>query len=1121
MEGNVNEENSQENDKGTSKTKQNNENNKNTDGNAEVLAERTKTKTMNLPSTSSKVKETNDSLLKLTQRTNTIFNKLAAKRQQLHLQNSKLKSDKDALKENDLKVLKTLQTMGKKPLFIREKLSERQLPNGAIANGVIPNGEAVKPLNHYSKKQLENLVEGLQELVYKLTLNNRMLRTKAQYLTRFISGLENFPLFEQPMENVASTSAAAGRQRCDSDYTPETKQTSRKDSEKAKAKENEGKNKKDKEKQTPAEIFAKYINSSLAQYLGDEQPDLLEKYKCSAAHIEDLESYAMLLVEAGYGRIVESEIRINRKNNRQSFITMSTDRETSEKDGMILMPVARRYAFEGDIVRAFVFNPSTATNNGTNTDEGISQRKMRKISSHITGGNNSMSLAEDEELFDDDSSPDTDIEEITDVLDTSMAVITKNCRKAFVIRIVKQTELREVVGSISFINTTTLNSKTYFKLKPHDMRVPMVYIPKELCQEELKTVNKEDICGMLYVARVLETDINGHCIGELVQPVGKVGNLQAEIKAILLHNGLKDIQPYEQKFLEMYDGPMPTPSEEDLKNREDLRKKCVFTIDPLTAKDLDDAVSVEKLNDKEYEIGVHISDVAYYLQENSELDNLVKHRATSIYLVNEVIHMLPPSLCFRCSLLPGEDKFAFSVFWKWHTEKEEFSAPRFTRSIINSCSQFAYEHAQKIIDNPEEEFDNDDFPELLNEWTPNDIKWRVLLLQQIAQKLKAKRYENGALSINNPKLRFQLDPKTGEPIAYEIEGRKEANFLIEEFMLLANQSVAKFIHDRFPDISILRNHSPPLQKSMKALKERLNNMGLEFDISSSKAIYESMQRLTQQASDPIAVEACLSTLLTKPMARARYYCSEGKSSDADFWHYALSIPIYTHFTSPIRRYPDILVHRLLAAALNYCPPPQRTTDELHHLAKICNDQKLNAKSAGDESIELFFTRYVKAKQSLTLKAVVTEICKHMLNVVTIETGHTIAITYKLQKVLVDTTNVPNSISIAEKNSQLPPIKLQLFSTIDINLVLRNDKICGFFVSPDIKQRRLNSKESSKREKHATAATNGTRNRLLSNSISEQEDDNTPTTSSKAKRKAKFLEHKKKEKAMVYAVANDK
>lgn len=193
------------------------------------------------------------------------------------------------------------------------------------------------------------------------------------------------------------------------------------------------------------------------------------------------------------------------------------------------------------------------------------------------------------------------------------------------------------------------------------------------------------------------------------------------------------------------------------------------------------------------------------------------------------------------------------------------------------------------------------------------------------------------------------------------------------------------------------------------------------------------------------------------------------------------------------------------------------------MAKICNDQKLNAKSAGDESIELFFTRYVKAKQSITLKAVVTDICKHMLNVVTIETGHTIPITYKLQKVLVDTSNVPNSISIAEKNSQLPPVKLQLFSTVDINLVLRNDKICGFFVSPDIKQRRINSQESSKREKQNYYAATGQRNRHQSNSISEQEDDNTQTSSSKskAKRKAKFISLKKKENARVYALQNDK
>ncbi|XP_065359968.1 DIS3-like exonuclease 2 [Calliphora vicina] len=1097
--------NSQETDDGS---KQNNENSNKTDcyqNDAKVIVEQQVTLVQ--PSTSSNENKKPQSLAKLTERTNTIIKKLATKREQLQLQKNRVESNKDALKENDMKVLKALHAMDKKEASF--------WPNGILPNGVtkpnraIAKVETVKPLQQHTKKQLENLVEGLQELVRKLTLNDNNLKSKAEQMSHQISGLQNFPIFSNSLLNEPSTSAE-GRKR----------NGFRRDSEKTITKEKEQKTKKKnkKVKLTPADIFAKYINDILTQYFGEDQAEKIEKYKCLKKHINNLESYAKTLVQAGFGRIVESEIRINRKNNRQSFITMSTDRYTKEKDGMILMPVARRYAFEGDIVRAFVLNQVSANNNTTTTAEGsLSNRKIRKISSHITGGNNSVSLAEDELLS--DSLPESDNEAITDVLDTSMATVTENCRKAFVIRIVKQTEMREVVGTIGFVDTTVFKSDYFFKLKPHDMRVPMVYIPQIDCVDEMiATAAEAVIRDNLYVVRVLKTDRNGHCIGELVQQVGKVGDLQAEIKAILLHNGLRDIKPYEQKFLDMYKDPMPLPNEEDLKHREDLRKKCVFTIDPLTAKDLDDAVSVEKLNDQEYEIGVHISDVSYYLEENSELDEIVKYRATSIYLVNEVIHMLPPSLCFRCSLLPGEDKFAFSVFWKWNSETQEFGAPRFTRSIINSCTQFAYEHAQKIIDNPTEEFDTDDFPDIVNEWTPNDIKWRVLLLQQIAQQLKAKRYENGALTINNPKLRFQMDPKTGEPIAYEIEGRKEANFLIEEFMLLANQSVAKFIHDHFPDTSILRNHSPPLQKSMQALKERLNSMGLEFDISSSKAVQDSIQRLTQQASDPNAVDICLSALLTKPMARANYFCSEGKTEEADLRHYALSVPIYTHFTSPIRRYPDILVHRLLAAALNYCPPPKRTADELHHLAKICNDQKYNAKNAGDEAIELFFTRYVKAKQSITVKAVVTEISKLTLSVVTIDTGHSISITYKLQKVLVDTTNVPNSICITEKNSQIPPLKLQLFSTLDINLVLRSNKICGFFASPDMNQRRENSKESSKKEK---LSNNGIRHRHQSDSISEQDEDINQQRSSSNSRKRNMQMKNRKENGRFYALANDK
>ncbi|XP_030385816.1 DIS3-like exonuclease 2 [Scaptodrosophila lebanonensis] len=776
---------------------------------------------------------------------------------------------------------------------------------------------------------------------------------------------------------------------------------------------------------TELESMRAYINRIVQNYAGAEQ--LLPRELLFTGDFSDLEEYAQRLVAAGYGRIVEDEIRVNRKNNRHAFITMSNDRETLERDGIVLLPVARRYAFEGDTVRAFVLNV------------GASVSKLTEGSGTITGGNTSLSLAEDEELSDETESQDSDADNV--------AVITSdNCPKAFVISIIKQTELRQIVGTISFTNPTKLsNDNLFYKFRPHDLRVPMVYVAQESCAKHIGTKQPEEVCGLLYLAHILETDCNGHCIAELLQPVGRVGNLEDEKKAILIHNGLRDIVPFEERFNEMFAKPGPPPNEKDLKGREDLRKNCIFTIDPLTARDLDDALSIEKKGDNCFEVGVHISDVSHYLPEDSELDNIVKQRSTSIYLANEVIHMLPQPLCLRCSLLPGEDKYTFSVFWQLNGNGEMLNKPRFTRSIINSCTQFAYEHAQKFIDNPREDFNDDEFPTILNGFGVQDVMNRVLWLHGIASNMRKQRFVNGALTINNAKLRFTLDPISGEPEGFEVEQQREANRMIEEFMLLANQAVARFIHDRFPNIAVLRNHAPPLTKSMKALREKLLPLGYDLDYSSSKAVQESMVRICSMAPDPVAMSACLSQLLMKPMARAKYFCSDGKTDEADLWHYALSIPIYTHFTSPIRRYPDILVHRLLAAALNYCPAPMRTPDELSALTKTANERKYNAKSAGDDSSNLYFKRYVKNKQIIYMRAVVIEIFQHMLNVVTLESGHVVAIKYKMQKLVVDTQNAPNFILISERNSKMPPAKVQLLSVVTIRLTIWDNKLTGFLV----------------------------------------------------------------------------
>lgn len=205
------------------------------------------------------------------------------------------------------------------------------------------------------------------------------------------------------------------------------------------------------------------------------------------------------------------------------------------------------------------------------------------------------------------------------------------------------------------------------------------------------------------------------------------------------------------------------------------------------------------------------------------------------------------------------------------------------------------------------------------------------------------------------------------------------------------------------------------------------------------------------------------------------------------------------------------ISRVLAASLNYCSPPTRTAEELHQLAKICNDQKSNAKNAGDESIDHFFIRYIRSKESITLRAVVTDIFKHMLNVVSIQTGHTFAINYKLQKVIVNTAHVPSYVLVSEKNSHMPPVKLQLFSTVNIRVVLRNNKTCAFIVSPDKKARKQNSKESSKmREKNP-------QNNNAANSVTKIHDSATEVEN--LENKAKRMPTSRK-KDRVYAVKSD-
>lgn len=487
-----------------------------------------------------------------------------------------------------------------------------------------------------------------------------------------------------------------------------------------------------------------------------------------------------------------------------------------------------------------------------------------------------------------------------------------------------QVHNRKAVGFLSMGN----DGKQPPILVPRDIRLPRIKIPKRsipsICGKKKNFSEKT-----LFLAQIVDWKEVRYAEGVILEELGEETDMNTENKALLFEHNIDvtDVPIFAlQDMVNMDAIPL-----NEIDDREDLRKECVFTIDPLTAKDLDDALSLKELPNGNYEIGVHIADVTYYLPEDTDLDKIVRQKATSVYLVDKVYHMLPTSLCLNCSLLPNKDSLTFSVFWEF-TENGDVMSHRFGRTVIRSCAQLAYEHAQMMIENPEKAYEKNEIPSITNGYDVAKLSGVVNIFQKIALKLRSKRYANGALRIDQPKLSFALSPVDKSPVSFSICEMKEANRLIEEFMLLANETVAREILRNSPEISFLRNHVPPLTRILNDVRKMVANYGIELAVETGAAIQESLRkidpksekgkyrdgsccrdngRITNEFSG-VAQLAVLNHLITKAMQRATYVCSGECQS---YRHYALSMDIYTHFTSPIRRYADIMVHRLLAGSL--------------------------------------------------------------------------------------------------------------------------------------------------------------------------------------------------------------
>ena len=401
-------------------------------------------------------------------------------------------------------------------------------------------------------------------------------------------------------------------------------------------------------------------------------------------------------------------------------------------------------------------------------------------------------------------------------------------------------------------------------------------------------------------------------IGRVVEVLGASGENETEMHAILAEFGLP--YSYPQQVEEAAKRISDEIPEEEIRRREDMRDVMTFTIDPRDAKDFDDALSIRKVSTRMWEVGVHIADVSYYVTEGSIIDKEAQKRGTSVYLVDRTVPMLPEKLCNNvCSLRPDEDKLTYSVVFLMDEEAKVHDW-HLAKTVTRSNRRFIYEEVQQVLEahgeaSPEDYQNPGDHvdPERPEYEPAEHFAQELITLNRMAKKLRQRRFQEGAVDFDRQETRFDID-ENGKPLGVYFKVAKDANKLVEEFMLLANRTVAESIgkvgKNKTPKVFVYRIHEQPDQNKLMNLSEFVTKFGLRLKPTGSNAeVSQSINRMLHDAKDTKA-RNLVEMVTLKAMMKAKY-------STENIGHYGLAFDYYTHFTSPIRRYPDLMVHRLL------------------------------------------------------------------------------------------------------------------------------------------------------------------------------------------------------------------